>query len=209
MARLPPDLDTRERLLQAGLALARQRGLKALTVRAVAGSAGANLGSFVYHFGSRDAFVEALIERWYSPLVQGLQLQADAPGDALLHLRQALLHMVAWVIENRAFVAHLLVAAGAGEPAARRFLATLDRRHPALLLQLIVQSQRSGHLRSEPPLHVMLFLMSTLALPVLMLHLAGQQGFAPAELVAELARFTTDLGEVATRLDWALRGLAP
>ena len=65
--------DTRERLLRAGLALAAARGLNALTVRAVATEAGANLGSFVYHFGTRDAFVEALVERWYAPLMASLQ----------------------------------------------------------------------------------------------------------------------------------------
>ena len=58
------EVDSRERLLRAGLALARRSGLKALTVRAVAAKADANLGSFVHHFGTRDAYLEALIERW-------------------------------------------------------------------------------------------------------------------------------------------------
>ncbi len=201
--------DTRERLLRAGLALASTRGLNALTVRAVAAEAGANLGSFVYHFGTRDAFVEALVERWYAPLMADLQGLARAPSDALSHLREALLRLVDWVIANREFVGHLVLAASAGEGAARRFLSTMDRRHPVLLLQLIGQAQASGHLRPEPPLHVMLFLMSTLALPVPVLHLLSQQAFAPAAMLGQLQAYATDRALVAERLGWALRGLAP
>jgi TetR/AcrR family transcriptional repressor of nem operon len=60
-----PTLTVRERLLQAGLVIAREHGLRAMTVRAVATRAQANLGSFVYHFGTRDTFVAELIERLY------------------------------------------------------------------------------------------------------------------------------------------------
>jgi AcrR family transcriptional regulator len=204
-----PDLDSRERLLRAGLARARQGGLRQLTVRGVAADAEANLGSFVYHFGSREAFVDELIERLYAPLFERLQLSAGAGGDALENLRTVMLQLVAWLVEHRDFIAHLLLDAGAGEKAAQRFMQSMDRRHPALLLELIAQAQASGRLRREDPLHVMLFLMSTLAVPVVMFHLAGQRGLAPAPLAAALTAYTTDLDKIALRLDWALRALAP
>ena len=52
---------TRARLIRSGTRLARQSGLRALTVRGVCDAAGANTGTFVYHFGTRDAFVAELI----------------------------------------------------------------------------------------------------------------------------------------------------
>jgi AcrR family transcriptional regulator len=76
------DFGTRERLLAAGLELARRDGLKGVSVRAAAASAEVNLGSFVYHFGTRDTFVYELVERWYAPLMASLQLSASGP-DAL------------------------------------------------------------------------------------------------------------------------------
>ena len=51
--------------------------------------------------------------------------------------------------------------------------------------------------------------MTTLALPVLMFHLALRPGAAPPALARSLAAFTTDLSQVEQRLGWALRGLAP
>lgn len=203
------EVDSRERLLRAGLALARRSGLKALTVRAVAAKADANLGSFVHHFGTRDAYLEALIERWYAPLMAQLQLSADGADDPRDALRRVLLQLVRWLIDNRNFLAHLVVDAGAGEAAARRFMRTLDQRHPALLLALIAQAQQAGQLRRAEPLHQLLFLMSTLAAPVLMFHLLGSSGALPAGFARAVSAFVNELPHVQTRLDWALRGLAP
>ncbi len=209
MPRIKTDLDSRERLLRAGLALARRGGIKALTVRAVATRAHANLGSFVHHFGTRDVFVGALIERWYAPLMSQLQLSVEGASDARDALRRVLLQLLRWLIDNRAFVAHVVVDAGAGEAGARRFLRSLDRRHPALLLALIAQAQRDGLLRSGEPLHQMLFLMSTLAAPVLVFHLLGAGGALPPDFARALSTFVTEMAQIETRLDWALRGLAP
>jgi len=204
-----PEVDSRERLLRAGLVLARRSGLKALTVRAVAAKADANLGSFVHHFGTRDAYLAALIERWYAPLMAQLQLSVDGAADPRDALRRVLLQLVRWLIDNRNFLAHLVVDAGAGEAAARRFMRTLDQRHPAMLLALIAQAQQAGLLRRAEPLHQLLFLMSTLAAPVLMFHLLGSSGALPAAFARAVSVFVNQLPQVETRLDWALRGLAP
>jgi AcrR family transcriptional regulator len=209
MARRVPNIGSRERLLRAGLALARRSGVRRLTVRALAAAAEVNLGSFVYHFGSRDAFLDELIERWYAPLASELALAAAADGDALAHLREALLSLVRWLVKNREFVGHLMLDAAAGEAAAQRFLRSLDRRHPALLLQLIGKAQQQQRLRAADPMHAMLFLMSTLAAPVVLFHIVGQQGIAPPQMLRALAQFTTDGAAIETRLEWALRGLAP
>lgn len=201
--------DTRERLLRAGEKLARAQGFKRLTVRAVTAEAGAHLGSFVHHFGTREAFVAEVIERRYAPMMGSLQGAADHSATPAQALRAALLQLVAWLLDNRGFVAQLLLDAAAGEPAAQRFVQTLDSRHPALLLRLVQQAQQAGSLRAGEPLHQLLFLMSTLALPVL----AGQQlarsKLATPQLARAISGYALDLGAATERLDWALRGLAP
>lgn len=207
-SRRPSDTDSRERLLKAGLEQARRIGLRRLTVRGVATQAGANLGSFVHHFGSRDAFVGELIERLYAPMLARLELDARSGGDALENLRRAVLQVAAWVVAQRDFIAHLLLDASAGEAAAQRFLQSLDGRHPALLLALVRQAQQAGRLRRDDPLHQLLFLMSTLALPAMAFHLIGQRGLAPP-LARALAPYTVEPAQIEIRLGWALRALAP
>lgn len=205
MPRTPKPDDSRERLLNAGIALARKQGLRKLTVRAVAQKAGANLGSFVHHFGTRDAFATELIERLYAPLLARLQPAARS-DDALANLRAALLQFAGWVIEHRDFIGHVMLDAGSGEAAAQRFLKGMDQRHPALLLALVLQAQQTGRLRAGPPPQLLMFLLGSLAAPAMLLHLAGPLLAPP--LTRLLAPFAHDIAQVEQRLDWALGALA-
>lgn len=207
MARAP--LSTRDRLLKAGWAVAHRQGVKALTVRAVAAQAGVNLGSFVHHFGTRDAFLAELIERWYAPMFSQLQLAAAGPAPAVVALRSAVLQLLRWLLDHRGFVAQLLLDASAGEAAAQRFLRTVDQRHPALLLALVQRAQDEGALRRDEALHQLMFIMTTIAVPVLAFHLATRVAQSQPPLLQQLARYAEDPAQAALRLDWALKGLAP
>lgn len=209
MAHAP--LSTRDRLLKAGWAVAHRQGVKALTVRAVAAKAGVNLGSFVHHFGTRDAFLSELIERWYAPMFSQLKLAAAGPAPAVAALRSAVLQLLRWLLDHRGFVAQLLLDASAGEAAAQRFLSTVDQRHPALLLALVQRAQDEGALRRDEALHQLMFIMTTIAVPVLAFHLATRaaQSQSQPPLLLQLARYADDPAQAALRLDWALKGLAP
>lgn len=195
---------TRDKLLNTGLRLAREGGLQRMSIRAVAAAAEVNLGSFVYHFGTRDAFVLELVERWYAPLLQSLELTAAETGTD--SLRQALWQLSGWAAQNGRFLALLLRDAAAGEVGVQRFLATLDQRHIALLLRLISQGQQEGRLRSAEPTLQLMFLMGSLVLPVLMVQ--GLGGVGPEAFVARLGELAVDPKAIEQRLDWALRGLA-
>jgi TetR/AcrR family transcriptional regulator, transcriptional repressor for nem operon len=82
----PKGRRTREHLLEAGERVAEQDGLAGLSVAAVAQRAGVAKGTFYLYFPDREAFVDALHQRFYSKVsarlaaaVQGLE-----PGRGLL-----------------------------------------------------------------------------------------------------------------------------
>jgi AcrR family transcriptional regulator len=200
---------TRERLLRSGLQLARRGGLRALTVRGVAARARVNLGSFVYHFGSRDAFVAELIERWYAPLLAQLEVTGHEAAAPRERLRRLVLQVADWVVGNREFLSQLVMDACAGERAAQRFLRSLGARHPSLVLQAIRDAQRARELRAEDPLHVLLFVVSALGMPVLLAQGPGRHGMLPPEFARSLQSFALERAQIERRLDWVLRGLAP
>jgi AcrR family transcriptional regulator len=197
-------------MLAAGLELAQRDGLRALSVRGVAARADANLGSFVYHFGTREAFIAELIETWYAPFYAQLQAAAaDAQGPALDRLRRLLLQFVDFALASRVFVGQVLMDAAAGEKPARAFMQSLSRRHPALLLGAIGEAQSAGALRREDPVNVLLFLLGGLALPMLFVTGLARAGILPRELGPRLQDKALDRAALTARLDWALRGLAP
>lgn len=199
---------THEHLLRAGSRLAQQSGLRKLTVRAVCQAADANLGTFVYHFGSRDAFIAELIEHWYAPLLQRLTATVDRDLPPAERLRALVLQLANWAVRNGRFMTHVVMDAAAGEIAAQKFLRSLAGRHPALILRVIIDGQRAGALRREEPMHMMLFLMSSVALPILLADRMRQSKLAQPAIARALKQFASEPQHIERRLDWALRGLA-
>lgn len=71
MAVTAPVIDsTRERLLTSAERLIAERGLAATSVRAVCADADANVAAVHYHFGSKDALVDAVMARRMEELAQ-------------------------------------------------------------------------------------------------------------------------------------------
>ncbi len=187
--------------------LARRTGLRKLTVRAVAERAQVNLGSFVYHFGTRDAFAEALIERWYAPLWAKLQLTVDAELAPIERYRQLVLCLCDWVAANRAFVGHLLMDAAAHEAAALRFMRTLIGRHPALIVTAIRDAQAAGEMVPGEPMHLMAFTMAATGAPILIGHGLASGRLVRADVARSILGFAIGRDQIEQRLQWIIAGI--
>ena len=204
--RTGPD-STRERLLRSGLVLARRSGLRKLTVRAVAEHGKVNLGSFVYHFGSRDAFNEALMERWYAPLWAQLQVTVGSELAPIERFRRLVLCLFEWVAANRAFVGHLLLDVAAGEAAALRFMRTLAGRHPALIATAIRDAQAAGQIVPGEPLHLMAFTLAAIGGPILIGHGLASKPLGIAELSRTILGLAVARDQIEQRLQWVIAGI--
>jgi AcrR family transcriptional regulator len=78
MAVTPAGQRTREALLDAGAVVAERSGLAGLSVSAVAESAGVAKGTFYVHFVDRDAFIDAVHERFYATIGKAVRRAVDA-----------------------------------------------------------------------------------------------------------------------------------
>jgi len=202
-----PSSSTRELLLQTGMSLARVTGLRKLTVRGLAAHAGVNPGSFVYHFGNRNAFISELIETWYQPLFAELRLRSDQTRAPVARLRALILQLVDFALEHRVFAMQLLQDVAAGEPAASQFVLSLRQRHPVLLVQAIEQAQQEGALVAGHPVQLLMFLMPPLVAPLWVAEVSGTLAALPPEWLALCTQFAYDRTCIEQRLDWALQGL--
>lgn len=205
---------TRQLLLDTGIELAASKGLRGITVREVAASANVNLGSFVYHFGNRQAFIEELVELWYAPMFAQLRVTAqggptsadDSASSAHTRLQATLLQLLSFIGQNAAFIRHMMMDAMAGEAAARKFLGDLPGRHPKLILALVMQAQQEGCLMAGNPLQMMIFVMMACGVPLLVA--SGMPGEWLAPQVQMLKALMADPQAARQRLQWALKGLA-
>ncbi len=126
----PKGRRTREALLDAGAAVAEQRGLAGLSVAAVTQHAGLAKGTFYVHFADRDAFIDALHQRFYARVSDAVAgaVHGLKPGrELLLTAIDAYLDVC---LQNRAVKALVLETRAKGE------LTTTMRQREALFADL-------------------------------------------------------------------------
>jgi TetR/AcrR family transcriptional repressor of nem operon len=82
----PPVRDTHEVLLDAGVVVAEREGLAGLSVNRVVALAGVAKGTFYVHFPDREAFVDALHERFHRHVSEAVAgaTAGVAPGAELI-----------------------------------------------------------------------------------------------------------------------------
>jgi len=100
--------ETRERILRAAERLFAERGITSTSMRALTSAAGVNLAAVHYHFGSKEALLDAAIERRARPMnaarLEALERhereQGAAPPDVESIFRAFLLPAVREVLES-------------------------------------------------------------------------------------------------------------
>lgn len=98
----------RAALLDAAVAVIRSEGARALTLDAVAAEAGVSKGGVLYHFGSKRALIDGLLDRWLCDFDERLgddtfaadYVRASDLSDASPELSASEFGMLAALIED-------------------------------------------------------------------------------------------------------------
>ena len=69
--------DTVERILDTAEMLFAQKGFSETSLRAITSKAGVNLAAVNYHFGSKEALIQAVFERFLTPFSNALSARLD------------------------------------------------------------------------------------------------------------------------------------
>jgi AcrR family transcriptional regulator len=209
LAKLRSPPDSRAKLLACGRQIIERAGVRGLTVRGLAVRAKVNLGTFVYHFGTREAFVAEVLESWYAPLYARLQLTVDEELPPLQKLRHFLLQFAAFMVDNRHFTRNVLLDLATGEPAVRPFVLSLFGRHPQLLLRLVREAQAAGGLQRGEPLKIALSIVGATLMPIVWAGILMPEGLVRAEVRAAIDRIVLAPAETGHRFERAIGGLRP
>ena len=107
--------DTRSRLLDAASAVLLRDGPHGLTLETVAAQAGVSKGGLLYHFATKAALLDGLVERWLADADADMSARVDgSPGGFVrAYLEVSDLHGVS---ERRRATEARLLAALAAEP---------------------------------------------------------------------------------------------
>ena len=191
-------------LLRAGRDLLPRLGCRGLTQRALAAHAGVQPGMFHYHFGSKDAFLRALLQQLYEELFDGLAAGVAGDGPTLDRLQRGLMALGRFVHAQRALVARLMADAIDGVTVVHDFLRANAPRHLGVLLQLLQQAEHEGSVAPQPPMQRLTFLLGATLSPMLVVPGVAALGL-PIAAGAEV-QVTSDAA-LASRIRRALQAL--
>jgi AcrR family transcriptional regulator len=194
-------------LLAAGARLYPDFGCAALSVRRVAEAAGVNPAMVHYHFGSKDAFLRALLQQHYEEMFVALSLTSQGTGDVMERLAAALLGIARFVREHRPLIARVWADAQAGEVVAQDFLRANAPRHLGVLMALVHDAQAKGSLPSQPHLTRFSFLMGAVVAPLVLLGGMQRINAVPAALAGAVEAEVLSDAAIVRRIEWALLAL--
>jgi len=135
-------LDAAEEAFAAG-------GYRGASVRQITGRAHANLGAVTYHFGSKAALFEAVVERAQAGLHDAIAAAARVPGPPVERLQRVVRAHFGFLHDHprlRRLILQVLLHDG-DLPAAVRYL----RRAMGIVAEVIGEGQKAGAFRDGDP----------------------------------------------------------
>jgi AcrR family transcriptional regulator len=203
-----PGRNIEEALLRSGRKLYAQRGAAGLSVRALTEHARANLGMFHYHFRTKDEFLRRLFEGWYEEMFEALTGRMQEQGPPLHRLQEALFFLATFARDNRVMLSRVLMDAAAGNAVAATFLRRNAPRHLGLLLSVMQQAEDEGLIVPTPGLQRFIFVMSAVAMPLIIAPGLHSLGVAPKVLGAQMRQQVMSDEAIRERIALVLKAIA-
>ncbi|MBW8848288.1 MAG: TetR/AcrR family transcriptional regulator [Burkholderiales bacterium] len=203
-----PSQDQDQALLAAGAQLYPALGCAGLSIRRVAEAAGVNPAMVHYHFGSKDAFLRALLQQHYEEMFAALSLTSQGDADVMERLAAALLGVARFVREHRPLIARVWADAQGGQAVAQDFLRANAPRHLGVLMALMQEAEARGRLPRQPLLTRFSFLMGAVVAPVVLVGGMQTINVVPPAVLAGVQGDVLSDAALQRRIEWALLGLA-
>lgn len=184
---------TTDRLLAATLAVLDEHGYRGAKLAEIARRARLTTGAIYAHYGSKEALLNAALQRRYEALFRSA---LDEVGET--HAPGRLLGAVAATLTREAAVEHraimeVLAAASRDEPVRPAVGAQLARRHRALA-SLIEGAKATGLVSADVPSDGLAYVVQLLALGNVVGQAIGLEAPDPAEVTEALDRLGEGLG---------------
>ncbi len=153
---------TRETLLRSARNAFATTGFARASVRSITSAAGANLGAITYHFGSKQALYEAVLESVLSPLmarVERATAEGQTPADKIRLVLDAFFAHLSEHPDTPQLMIQELAAGREPPPPVARLIQTVAR----YVSGAIREGQQAGDFREGDPL---LMTISMIAQPI-------------------------------------------
>lgn len=182
-------LHSDEKLLNAGVALARKKGLSGFTVRELCARAKVNLGMFHYHFKTKERFDREIMRTLYAEMIADIGIEVSPQAGARKNVEHILKSVNAFIRKNRVLLSALARDIMGGDKQTLQFITQNFTQHVSLLLTQLRRGKLSAAASAQPLASVAVTLLLPVVMPQLFCgtieRLGG--GVLPAQIRAQAA----------------------
>lgn len=174
--------NTDEKLIRAGVYLARQKGLRNFTVREVCSRSKVNLGMFHYYFKTRETFDAAVLKSLYAEMMSAINVEVLPSHTPRQNIEAVLGAVYAFAGKNRRLISMLIGDSFSADRQIVNLVAQLFSQHVSVLINELKRAQQLGQLRTQSVRDALLLLLPQVPLSQAVLGLAERMGksFPPA-----------------------------
>jgi len=204
-----PSQNVDKKLIAAGKELIPVMGISGLKIREVTKKAGANLGMFNYHFGTKEKYIEVLMIDVYSEFLSDFKLDSEKGSTSQECLRNTLIGTAHFIRQNRTLIAALFEEILKGNIRIVEFARKNMTKHINILLKLIKQCQKDGYLVKTSIFIIAPILIGAVALPSIAIRVLEKnyQKTVLGTLIPLLKSTAISDKRIIERIDYALKGL--
>lgn len=170
MARKSNELD--KKMIAAGIELILEGGIARLSTRDIAERAGANLGMFNYHFGTKEKFVLKLLSEFYQKFLENLETMNNEEP----HLETVLFQIAVFSRDSRKLLTSILSDVLSNDEVVVRFLKKNFSEHFGVLEQTLKAHLKIKRLSTPNINHAIRFLLGAVGVPNLLFEVYERAG---------------------------------
>jgi AcrR family transcriptional regulator len=162
-------LDTqirREQIAEAAMGLIADRGLRKLSVAAVARRVGLVPSGIYRHFKSKDEIIDAVLDRIEQRLLENVQAARNESDDPLECLKDVLLRHIRFIREGRAIPRVIFSDdVHVGHPSRKQRVFQIFTRYVGAVGEIVQQGQANGRIRPELDVRTVTMLLFGIVVP--------------------------------------------
>ncbi|MFH1415158.1 MAG: TetR/AcrR family transcriptional regulator [Elusimicrobiota bacterium] len=172
-----PSQNIDKKLIKAGKELIKTKGVSNLTVRQVSRDAGVNLGMFNYYFGTKQVFIEKILEHIYEEFFSRFKIELEREDNCFEQLKKAILNIGLFTRENRQLIESFMEDVILGNKEIVEFVKKNMTRHITIIIKLIKQCQKEEYIIKAPLYNVVPVILASIVGPNIILRVAEKHIF--------------------------------
>ncbi|MDR3244321.1 MAG: TetR family transcriptional regulator [Elusimicrobiota bacterium] len=159
------ELNARQKLINAGIILARQKGISSFSVRQLCLKAKVNLGLFHYHFISRQKFNKAVLKELYGNFLKDFDFKSSGDLTPLQELENISSIIGNFTKENASLLSSLFIEVASGNKEMVSFIQNNFTRHIEFIISVIERCKAQKILKNYDTLVLLFSFIAPIALP--------------------------------------------